>query len=165
MRYLMKLVIKLLLIPITLFTFNANAANPSFNHKGIQKGATSTSCYHDPCAVTRIMSSEVVKKKPGYTQLKLKAVNGYKGWDDKKTKWDHGFYTMYVNCSLKRPNLASKPNIEGSILPLGIGENSYIPGAEYPDTILYLQACHNYSGETEKGGKKFGYNVKEADRF
>ena len=156
----MNLIIKLLLIPMALLTFNANATNPSFNHKGIQKGVTSTFCYHDPCAITKIMSSKMVKKKPGYTQLKLKAVSGYKSWDDKKTTWDHELYTMYVNCSLKRPNLVSKPNIEGSILPLGIGDDSYITSAEYPNTILYLQACHNYSGETEKGGKKFGYNVK-----
>ena len=162
---IMKTSINLILLSLGLFAFDANAANTNFNHKGIQKGATSTSCYHDPCAVTRIMSSEVTKKKPGYTQLKLKAVSGYKGWDAKKTTWDHEFYTMYVNCSLKRPNLASKPNIEGTILPLGVGDNSWIPGAEYPNTILYLQACHNYNGETEKGGKKFGYNVKEADRF
>lgn len=150
---------------LCLLSFNTNAASPNFNHKGIQKGATSMSCYHNPCAVTKIMSFEILKNTPNYRQLKLKAVNGYQNWDSKKTTWDNEFYTFYVNCSLKRPNLANKSNVEGSILPLGIGENSWIPGAEYPNTILYLQACHNYSGETEKGGKKYGYNVTEKDRF
>ena len=161
----MKTSISLIVLSLGLLAFDTNAANTNFNHKGIQNGAISESCYHDPCAVTRIIKSEIVKQKPGYTQLKLKVVSGYKGWDAKKTTWGHEFYTMYVNCSLKRPNLANKSNIEGNILPLGVGEDSWIPGAEYPNTILYLQACHNYDGETEKASKKFGYNIKEADRF
>lgn len=157
----MKLPIKFLLVPVVLLAFDANAANSNFNHKGIQKGATSMSCYHDPCAVTRIMNFEITKKKPGYTQLKLKAVGGYRGWDDKKTIWDHEFYTMYVNCSLKRPNIAGSLNGENDILPIGVGDNSWIPGAQYPDVILYLQACHNYNGEPEKGGAKYGYKIRQ----
>lgn len=75
----MKTSISLIVLSLGLLAFDTNAANTNFNHQGVQNGAISESCYHDPCAVTRIMKSEIVKKKPGYTQLKLKAVSGYKG--------------------------------------------------------------------------------------
>lgn len=44
----MKLLIKILFVPIILLAFDASAANATFNHKGIQKGAISESCYRDP---------------------------------------------------------------------------------------------------------------------
>lgn len=154
-------IVTLLLLPAFLFSIEATAATPKFNHKGIQKGATSMSCYHDPCSVTRIMSTQITKKKPGYTQLKLKAVNGYRGWDSKKTTWEHEFYTLYINCSLKRPNISSQPNKEGYLLPIGGGKYGVISGADYPDVTLYLQACHNYTGDIDEAGARYGYNVKD----
>ncbi|MGP5505241.1 hypothetical protein [Psychrobacter celer] len=148
-----------LVISFGLLSIHSNAAS-TFDQSWLKKGVSSTTCYHNPCTVTRIMDFQVTKNRPNYKQIKLKAVNGYKEWDSKKIMWDHDFYDIYANCSLSQPNLAGKPNSNGTILPLGVGDNSWVPGAMYPNTHLYLQVCHSYDGDIEKGGEKFGYNIK-----
>lgn len=161
MRYSMNLVIKLLLIPITLFTFNANAANPSFNHKGIQKGATSTSCYRDPCSIVKVMNFKLLKNTSDYRLIKLKVVGGREGWESEKTVWNHSFHDLYITCSLKKPSVKNEDQV--TIIP--INRQEAVPGVLYADTTLYLKACHNFDGESTDAAKKYGYNIKEADRF
>ena len=101
----MKLSTKFLLVSILLLTFDANAANPTFNHKGIQKGTISESCYRDPCSVVKVMKFEILKKTPQATSIKLKLVGGSREWDAKKTLWNHDFHNVYVTCSIKKPTV------------------------------------------------------------
>ena len=153
----MKLSIKLVLVFITLLTFDASAANTTFNHKGIQKGATSTSCYRDPCSVVKVMNFELLKNTSNYKLIKLKVVGGRQGWESEKTIWNHHFHDLYITCSLKKPSV--KNGDQTTIIP--INRQMAVPGVLYADTTLYLNACHNFQGESTDAAKKYGYNVKE----
>lgn len=57
--------------------------------------------------------------------------------------------------------LYSERQREGYLLPIGGGKYGVIPGADYPDVTLYLQACHNYTGDIDEAGARYGYNVKD----
>lgn len=154
---LMKTSIKLILLALGLFALNANAANPTFNHKGIQKGATSSSCYRNPCSVVKVMDFKLLKNKPAYRLIKLKVVGGTQGWDSKKTIWNHDFHDLYITCSLKNPSV--KIGDQTTIIPINREEG--VPGVLYFDSTIYLQACHNFDGDSTDAAKKYGYNVKE----
>lgn len=153
----MKLSTKFLLVSILLLTFDANATNPTFNHKGIQKGAISESCYRDPCSVAKVMKFEILKKTPQATSIKLKLVGGSREWDAKKTLWNHDFHDVYVTCSIKKPTVKIGDQI--TIVP--INPEGAISGVLISDAELYLHTCHNYYGAIEEAAKKYGYNVKE----
>ena len=153
----MKTSIKLILLSLGLFALNANAANPTFNHKGIQKGAESFSCYRDPCSVVKVMNFELLKSTSNYKLIKLKVVGGRQGWDSEKTIWNHHFHNLYITCSLKKPSV--KNGEQTTIVP--INRQMAVPGVLYADTTLYLKACHNFDGESTDAAKKYGYNVKE----
>ena len=153
----MKLSIKLVLVFITLLTFDASAANTTFNHKGIQKGAESFSCYRDPCSVVIVMNFELLKSTSNYKLIKLKVVGGRQGWDSEKTIWNHHFHNLYITCSLKKPSV--KNGEQTTIVP--INRQMAVPGVLYADTTLYLKACHNFDGESTDAAKKYGYNVKD----
>lgn len=153
----MKLSTKFLLVSILLLTFDANAANPTFNHKGIQKGTISESCYRDPCSVVKVVKFEILKKTPQATSIKLKLVGGSREWDAKKTLWNHDFHNVYVTCSIKKPTVKIGDQI--TIVP--INPEGAISGVLISDAELYLHTCHNYDGAIEEAAKKYGYNVKE----
>ena len=153
----MKTSIKLILLSLGLFALNANAANPTFNHKGIQKGAESFSCYRDPCSVVKVMNFELLKSTSNYKLIKLKVVGGRQGWDSEKTIWNHHFHNLYITCSLKKPSV--KNGEQTTIVP--INRQMAVPGVLYADTTLYLKACHNFDGESTDAAKKYGYNVKD----
>lgn len=137
-------------------TFNATAANPTFSHKGIQKGAISESCYHNPCSIGKVMDFEIVKKTPQTTSIKLKLVGGSRDWDSKKIVWNHTAHNTYVTCSIKKPTV--KIGDQVTIVP--INPEGTISGVLISDAELYLQTCHNYEGEISKAAKKYGYNVR-----
>jgi len=138
-------------------SFNVNAANPNFNHKGIQKNAISGSCYHDPCSIVKVMNFELLKNKPDYRLIKLKVVGGQQSWNSKKTIWNHNFHDLYITCSLKQPSI--KNGNQTTIIPINRQES--VPGVLYADTTLYLQACHNFDGDSIDAAKKYGYNIKD----
>ncbi len=150
-------IIKFLALPLALLAFNVNAANTSFNHKGIQKGATSSSCYHNPCSIVKVMNFKLLKDRPDHKLIKLKVVGGTQGWDSNKTIWNHNFHDLYITCSLKKPSI--KNGNQTTIIPINRQEG--VPGVLYADATLYLQACHNFDGDSTDAAKKYGYNVKE----
>lgn len=143
-----------LAIAFFVLPFSANANN--FNHKGIQKGAISESCYHNPCSVVRVMKFEVLKKSPQSTLIKLNVVGGSRDWDAKKTIWNHSAHNLYVTCSIKKPTV--KIDNQTTVIPLN---RDPVPGVLYADTALYLQACHNFLGDETKAAKKYGYKVQD----
>ena len=153
----MKLSTGFIAVSLLALTFSATAANPTFNHKGIQKGAISESCYRDPCSIGKVMNFEIVKKTPQTTLIKLKLVGGSRNWNTKKIVWNHDFHTVYVTCSIKKPTLERDDQI--TILPLN--PESIVPGVLISDAELYLQACHNYSNYDPKAAKRYGYNVRD----
>ena len=155
----MKSLIKILSISVFLLACNANAAKPVFDHKGIQKGAISESCYRDPCSVAKVMKFEVLKKTPQATSIKLKLVGGSREWDAKKTIWNHDFHDVYVTCSIKKPTVRIGDQI--TVIPLN--PEGAISGVLISDAELYLHACHNYYGAIEKGATRYGYNIQESE--
>jgi len=154
----MKLFIGFLAVSLLSVTFNANAANPTFNHKGIQKDAISESCYRNPCSVAKVINFEILKKTPQTTSIKLKLVGGSREWDAKKAVWNHDFHTVYVTCSIKKPTVKMGNQI--TIIP--INPEGAISGVLMSDAELYLHTCHNYDGAVEDAARKYGYNVKES---
>ena len=153
----MKTSIKLILLSLGLFALNANAANPTFNHKGIQKGAVSESCYREPCSVGKVMKFDILKKTHQTTSIKLKLVGGSRNYNSKKITWNHDFHDVYVTCSIKKPTVRMDDQI--TIVP--INPEGAISGALMSDAELYLHTCHNYKGDVTEAAKKYGYNVKE----
>lgn len=151
----MKLSTSFIAASLLVITYNANAANPTFNHKGIQKGAISETCYRNPCSIGKVMKFEILKKTPQTTLIKLKLVGGSRNWDSKKIVWNHDFHTVYVTCSIKKPTLELDDQI--TILPLNA---EGVPGVLISDAELYLQTCHNYKGAIDKAAKKYSYNVR-----
>ena len=71
----MKLSTGFIVASLLAITLNATAANPTFNHKGIQKGAISETCYRNPCSIGKVMKFEILKKTPQTTLIKLKLVD------------------------------------------------------------------------------------------
>ena len=153
----MKLTIRFLLLPVVLLAFDANSANPSFNHKGIQKGAISESCYREPCSVGKVMNFEIIKKTPQMTSIKLKLVGGSRNYNSKKIVWNHSSHNVYVTCSIKKPSVKIGDQI--TVLPLN--PEFTVPGVLTSDAELYLQTCHNYNGEITEGARKYGYNIRD----
>ncbi len=154
---LMKTSINLILLSLGLFVFDANAANTNFNHKGIQKGAISESCYREPCSVAKVMKFDILKKTPQTTSIKLKLVGGSRNYNSKKITWNSDFHDVYVTCSIKKPTVRMDDQI--TIVP--INPEGAISGVLISDAELYLHTCHNYKGDISGAAKKYGYNVKE----
>ena len=153
----MKLSTSFIAVSLLALTFNANAANPTFNHNGIQKNAISQSCYHDPCSKVKVMSFELLENEPDYRLIKLKVVDGYSGWNSKNTTWNHNFHNLYITCSLENPSVQNGDQI--TIIP--INRQDSVPGVLYADTTLYLNTCHNFEGDSTDAAKKYGYNVRD----
>ena len=141
----------------TLLSFNANAV--VFNHKGIQKGATSESCYHDPCSIVKVMDFKLIENKSNRHVIKLKVVSGTQGWNSKKILWGHDTYNIFITCSVKSPTI--KIGNEVPLLP--INRRYPMPGVLYGDGVLYSQACHNFDGDTTDLAKKYGYNITQGE--
>ena len=153
----MKTSTNLILLSLGLLAFDTNAANTNFNHKGIQKGSVSESCYREPCSVAKVMKFDILKKTPQTTSIKLKLVGGSRNYDSKKITWNHDFHDVYVTCSIKKPTVKIGDQI--TIVP--INPEGAISGVLISDADLYLHTCHNYYGAIEEAAKKYGYNVKE----
>lgn len=154
---LMKTLISLTLLSLGLFAFDANADSTNFNHKGIQKGAVSESCYREPCSVGKVMKFDILKKTPQTTLIKLKLVGGSRNYNSKKITWSHDFHDVYVTCSIKKPTVRMDDQI--TIVP--INPEGAISGVLISDAELYLHTCHNYKGDISEAARKYGYNVKE----
>ncbi|MGE6475988.1 hypothetical protein [Psychrobacter sp. NPDC078631] len=155
----MKSSISLIVLSLGLLAFDTNAANTNFNHKGVQKGSISESCYREPCGLGKVMSFEILKKTPQTTLVKLKLVGGTRPYNSKKITWNHNFHNVYVTCSIKNPTIQSDFDSQVTVPP--INPEGSISGVLIPDTELYLHTCHNYKGAIEEAAKKYGYNVKE----
>lgn len=152
----MRVAVQILTISLMALTYNANAGKVDFNHRGVQNGAMIESCYHDPCSVAKVVKFNIIKKKPDSTLLKLNVVGGSRQWDSKKVIWNHNFHDIYITCSIKKPMIKAWDQTD--IIPLN--ENAF-SGVMWSSGSMYLQACHNFTGEPTKAVKKYGYNVKE----
>ncbi|PNK59815.1 hypothetical protein [Psychrobacter sp. FDAARGOS_221] len=128
-----------------------------FDHRGIQKGAISESCYHNPCSIVRVMDFKLLEKTPRHHMLKLKVVGGQRSWNSKKIVWNHHFHNLYITCSLQSPTVQTGDQV--TVLP--INQGMALPGVLYAEGVLYAQACHNFDGDATDLAKKYGYNVSE----
>lgn len=130
--------------------------NVKFNHSGIQKGAISESCYHNPCSVAKVTNFKQLQKSPEQSLIELTLLGGSQDWKAKKVSWGKTTHKVFITCSLKRPTVAMDG--QTTVVPL----NPYgVPGVLYSDAMLYLKACHNYEGADTRAAKKYGYNVEE----
>lgn len=136
-------------------TFAANQ-NTNFNHSGIQKGAISESCYHDPCSVAKVTNFKQLQKSPEQSLIELTLLGGSRNWKSKKTLWNKSTHKVFITCSKERPTVA----IDGQTTVVPLNPQG-VPGVLYSDAELYLKACHNYEGADTKAAVKFGYNIQE----
>lgn len=148
-----KLIFISVLSVISTSVFAANL----FDHRNIQKGATSENCYRDPCSIVRVMDFKLLDKRSDYHFLKLKVVGGTRNWDSKKIIWNHNFHNLYITCSLESPTIQNGDQIT----KLPINPKMGIPGVLFGDGMLYAQACHNYNGDVSDLANKYGYNVTD----
>ncbi|WP_296201929.1 hypothetical protein [Psychrobacter sp. UBA3962] len=148
---------KMLFITILSALSTSAFAAPTFDHRGIQKGAISENCYHDPCSIAKVMKFELIENQPGYHLIKLNVVGGRQAWGSKKIVWNHNSHNLFITCSLSSPTVQNGDQI--TTLP--INTDMAMPGVLYGDGILYAQACHNFDGDTVKLAKKYGYNVSD----
>lgn len=128
-----------------------------FDHRGIQKGAISENCYHNPCSIVRVMDFKLIDNRPGYHLIKLKVVGGRKNWDSKKIIWNHNFHNLFITCSLQSPTIQNGDQI--TKLPINVRMG--MPGVLFGDGKLYAKACHNFDGDTTDLAKRYGYNVSD----
>ena len=135
--------------------FEANQ-NVKFNHSGVQKGAISESCYHDPCSVAKVTNFKQLQKSPEQSLIELTLLGGSRNWKSKKTLWNKSTHKVFITCSIERPTIA----IDGQTTIVPLSPNG-VPGVFYSDTTLYLRACHNYVGDDSKAAIKYGYNIQE----
>lgn len=152
----MKTSIKFLLVSVFLLAFDANSAIPNFNHGGIQKGAYTESCYHNPCSGAKVMKFDILKKTPDSTLIKLKLVGASRDWGAKKLIWNHESHDVYITCSIKKPSIKAWDEV--TILSF---DTYGVPGVLESSASLYLRACHNYVGSVIKAARKYNYKIEE----
>jgi hypothetical protein len=73
--------------------------------------ATSEDCYHDPCYISKSLSTKIISKSNKQTVVKIQVLGGYKDWESKKIKWNEKPSNLLLVCSKDRPR------INGEILP------------------------------------------------
>lgn len=142
---------------ISLVATSTYAAGVKFDYSGIQKGAVSKSCYHDPCSVAKVIDFQQIERNRNYSLIKLKVVGGSKPWDSKKIEWNHNSHNIFITCSLKSPTVQVEDNI--TVIP--INRNDTVPGVLVSTTELYLQACHNFYKDPTEAAIKYGYDVRD----
>ena len=140
------------------FIMQPTFAAPKFNHAGVQKGAISESCYHEPCSVGKVLSFKQLNKTANSSMIELTLLGGERKWKAKKTTWNAKPHKIYITCSTRSPTLTIGEQV--TILPLNPSWTA--PSVLYSTTQLYIQACHNIKNADESQvAKRFGYNVQE----
>lgn len=135
----------------------AQAKSSTFDHTGIQKGAISESCYHNPCSVAKVMEFNLLESNEDYHILQLNVVGGTKPWESRKVAWNKYPHNIYVTCSLKSPTV----QIGDYFTTLPINSEYTVPGILYSTATLYLKACHNFDRDATEAAAKYGYDVNE----
>lgn len=131
---------------------------PKFNHAGIQKGAISESCYHEPCSIGKVLVFKQLNKTRDSSMIELTLLGGERMWKSKKITWNKRTHKVYITCSLSNPTLT----IGGQVTTLPLSPRWTAPGVLYSATQLYMQTCHNMKGADESEvAKRFGYNVED----
>lgn len=128
----------------------------TFDHSGVKKGETLSSCYRDPCSIGRVMEFKQLSQTPTESNIELTLVGGSRGWNAKKIEWNHEAHKIQIQCSLTKPTVQIDDQV--TIVPLN---DSGVPGVLWADAEYYMQACHNYTGEMGAGIQQYGYNVQD----
>lgn len=152
---IMKNIILTLFISFTALSANANSI--VFDHNGIQKGAVSESCYHNPCSIAKVMNFDLLESDDTYHIIKLNLVGGTRAWDSEKIIWNHYGHNIYVTCSLEAPTIQTGDQFT----KLPINAEYTVPGVLYSSANLYLKTCHNFDKDATEAAKKYGYNITE----
>lgn len=127
-----------------------------FTHKGIQKGAISESCYHNPCSIAKVITFKQLDRTNESSMIELTVLGGHRDWDSKKINWNKKYHKVYVTCSMLNPTVS----LGGQVTIIPLNKNG-VPGVLASDSELYLKACHNFNGSDTEAAKKFGYHVEE----
>lgn len=126
----------------------------AFDHSGVQKGATLSSCYRDPCSIAKVMKFEQISQTSIESDIELTLVGGSR--ESESIEWSHETHKIQIHCSITKPTLQIDDQI--TVIPLN---DSGVPGVLWADAEYYMQACHNYNGEMGEGIRKYGYNVQD----
>ena len=129
--------------------------NVIFNFSGLKRGAVSTSCYHNPCSVAKIVSFRQLETTREYSRIELQLVGGEKAWNTRRIRWNPRPHTVTVNCSIQHPSISTAG--ETTLIPLG--SETGVPGVLVSSAELYLLACHNFRGSLNEAATKYGYHV------
>lgn len=137
------------------------AAQPrvQFDHSGIQKGAYTETCYHNPCSVAKVVSFKQLKQTATQSNIELTLLGGSKVWDSKKIDWNKKPHKVQVYCSITHPIV--QIDRQKTLLPINDGFG--VPGVLMVDAELYLQACHNFNRSVQKAAEIYGYDVYDAE--
>jgi hypothetical protein len=142
-------------------TFNkaeSNKQNIQFNFLGLKRGSVFTSCYHNPCSISKIISFRKISESANkYSRIKIRLLGGEKPWNSTRTKWNSRPHTVIVNCSIQHPFIYTSG--QTTLIPLG--SETGIPGVLVSSAELYLFACHNFRGSFSAAAAKYGYQVQD----
>jgi len=127
-----------------------------FDYSGVQKDAQFESCYHDPCSLASVIGFTLIKQTPTESDIELTLVGGSRGWDVDEIEWNHETHKIQIHCSITQPTV--KVGEQVTVIPLN---DSGVSGVLWSDAEMYMQACHNYTGEMGAGIQQYGYNVQE----
>jgi len=130
-----------------------------FDHTGIQKGAYTETCYHNPCSVARVQSFKQLKQTHTQSNIELTLIGGSKAWESQKIDWNKQPHKVQVFCSITHPMV--QVGRQKTLLPINDGFG--VPGALMVDAELYLQACHNFHSSVQKAAEIYGYDVKDEE--
>lgn len=128
----------------------------NFDHSGVQVGAMTESCYHDPCSVAEVQGFKLVNQNSIESNIELTLLGGSRGFDAESVAWNAEPHKIQVHCSITKPTLQIDDQV--TVIPLNA---SGVPGVLWSDAETYMQACHNYTGEMGAGIQQYGYNVQD----
>lgn len=136
---------------------NTRANNVKFNYAGMQKGAISETCYHNPCSGAKVVAFKQLDKSLESSVIELTLLGYSRDWHSKKKIWNKKPHKVFVTCSINNPTLT----MDGQVTQLPINNGLGVPGVLMSDYELYMRACHNTDIDAEKASAKYGYNVEE----
>ena len=134
----------------------AQAAPSFFNHTAAKPNYRHDICDRSPCIATKVTGFKLVEKTPTESTILVNILGGNK-YPNGKVKWNNQSHRYALTCSKTHPTIQVDDE-DTDNLPLH--PNTGMDSILAHRAILYMQLCHSYTGDLDKGIKKFGYNVR-----
>lgn len=115
----------------------------------------SETCYHDPCSVSKSISTEIITNEENQVVLKAEVIGGSKPWDSDDIEWNESPHEVLIVCSKTNPSLI----IDGQTEVLPLNEDG-ISGYLISSAEMYFNYCHSTKLPVDEAISKFSYNVQ-----